>query len=69
LKTYYFLLNESIDNEVLQSTLLGISNLCDRIEITKKIIEMDIFQKIITIFSNLVMKKEKTNEENNVIYN
>jgi hypothetical protein len=62
-------LNESIDNEVLQSTLLGISNLCDRIEITKKIIEMDIFQKIITIFSNLVMKKEKTNEENNVIYN
>ena len=69
MKTYYFLLNESNDSEVLQSTLLGISNLCDRIEITKKIIEMDIFQKIITIFSNLVMKKEKTNEENNVIYN
>jgi hypothetical protein len=68
LKTYYFLLNESNDSEVLQSTLLGISNLCDRIEITKKIIELEIFQKIITIFSNLVMKNEKTNEENNVLY-
>ena len=68
MKTYYFLLNESNDSEVLQSTLLGISNLCDRIEITKKIIELEIFQKIITIFSNLVMKNEKTNEENNVLY-
>ena len=66
LDAYDLLLNES-DSEILQLTLLGISNLnCGVSEITKKVIDKGIFIKIFQLIATILNKDPNSKEENKV---
>lgn len=67
LDSYNLLLKES-DNQILQLTLLGISNLnCGASEINKKVIDKGIFIKILKIMMDFFEKTFNSKDEIEVI--